>query len=347
MRALVVTNDYPPATGGIQRYIDDLLRHVDWTVHVVAPANPRSDGTATRYDRSLTPTRRAARWVSDVAEHFQPELLLFAAFPLALIAPVVSERTGVPYALLLHGAETTIPSAVPLLRDRYRAALVEAQACLAVSHYTQRRIEERFGLPVVWVGAGVDTAVFTPEPMTHDGFVVGCVGRFVRRKGHGRVLEAVTSMRADGIDARATMVGWGSGEGRLRRAARDVPTRFLVHASEGDLLDAYRGMDAFAMPAESRWAGLEVEGLGLVYLEAAACGLPVVAGTSGGAPETVEDGVTGLVVRNKQQLKEALSALALDSGLAERMGSAGRARVERDYTWKAVVDRIEVALSDD
>lgn len=346
MRALVVTNDYPPATGGIQRYIDDLLRHVDWTVHVVAPAHPRSDGTATRYDRALTPTRRAARWVSDVAEHFQPELLLFAAFPLALMAPVVSERTGIPYALLLHGAETTIPSAIPLLKGRYRAALDEAQARLAVSHYTQQRVEERFDLPVTWVGAGVDTAVFTPEPTTHDGFVVGCVGRFVRRKGHGRVLEAVASLRAEGIDATATIVGWGPGERRLRRAARDIPTRFLIHVSESDLLDAYRGMDAFAMPAESRWAGLEVEGLGLVYLEAAACGLPVIVGTSGGAPETVEDGATGMIVRNRQELRDALSTLALDNDLAKRMGRAGRARVERDYTWRAVVDRIEVALSD-
>jgi phosphatidyl-myo-inositol dimannoside synthase len=348
MRVLVVTNDYPPASGGIQRYIEDLLRHVPWETHVAAPAHPRSTPheTVSRYDRALTPTRRAARWVTTVVEHTRPDLILFAAFPLALVGPRVSERTGVPYALLLHGAETTIPSAVPILRDRYRAAMSGARARLAVSRYTRARVEERFGVAVTWVGAGVDTDVFTDSPLPHDGFVVGCVGRFVRRKGHHLVLEAVASMRTQGIDARATMVGWGSGERRLRRTARDVPTRFLLHASEGDLIDAYRGMDVFAMPVRSRWGGLEVEGLGLVYLEAAACGLPVIAGPSGGAPETVEEGVTGMVVRTRRELTDALLSLARDANLTATMGTAGRARVERDYTWDAVAGRIQEAFAD-
>ncbi|GBD84537.1 GDP-mannose-dependent alpha-(1-6)-phosphatidylinositol monomannoside mannosyltransferase [bacterium BMS3Abin02] len=98
------------------------------------------------------------------------------------------------------------------------------------------------------------------------------------------------------------------------------------------------------MPARSRWAGLEVEGLGLVYLEAAASGLPVIAGSSGGAPETVDDGRTGFVVANRPELVSALRALHADPDLAAGMGSAGRARVVELFTWPAVAARIDAQL---
>jgi phosphatidylinositol alpha-1,6-mannosyltransferase len=148
------------------------------------------------------------------------------------------------------------------------------------------------------------------------------------------------------VDARALVVGWGAGERRLRRLGRDIPTRFLVAASAEEVLDAYRRMDVFAMPVRSRFGGLEVEGLGLVFLEAAACGLPVVAGESGGAPETVQDGVTGRVVRSQSALVDALMDLAADADMRADMGKAGRTRVASEYTWSAVVGRMQSALSD-
>ncbi|NOY56881.1 MAG: glycosyltransferase family 4 protein [Actinobacteria bacterium] len=348
MRVLVVSNDYPPAPGGIQRYVGDLLRHVPWDVHVAAPFHPEacSDPRVSRYDRALTPTRRAATWIAGRAREHRCDMVLYAALPLALLGPSVAEQTGMPYALFLHGAEITVPAAVPGLRRRYASTLGGAAARFAVSRYTKRRVEERFHVPVVWAGAGVDIDVFLPGPVEHEGFVVGCVGRFVRRKGHADVLRAVSSLRAQGLPARSMMVGWGPREKRLRRIARRsrVPTEFMVGISRAALADAYRRMDVFAMPARSRWAGLEVEGLGLVYLEAAASGLPVIAGRSGGAPETVDDGRTGFVVADEPQLMSALRTLQEDPDLAARMGSAGRARVAELFTWPAVVARVDAQL---
>jgi len=344
MRVLVVTNDYPPASGGIQRYIGDLLGHVSWEAHVAAPGTFEPQPGVVRFGDRLTPSRRAAAWITEVVREIQPDMLLYAAFPLALIGPSVARTTGVPYALIVHGAEVTIPSAVPILRARYARALHDASARLAVSRYTQERVQDRFGVSVTWIGAGVDVEVFRPDPIAHEGFTVGCVGRFVKRKGHQRVIDMAAQMRAGGIDARTIMVGWGPGERRLRKAARAAATEFVIDAPASELLDAYHRMDAFAMPVRSRWGGLEVEGLGLVYLEAAACGLPVIAGDSGGSPETVEAGVTGYVVRTDGELLDALTALALDPDSAGAMGRAGRARVERDYTWDAVVGRIQPVL---
>jgi phosphatidylinositol alpha-1,6-mannosyltransferase len=347
MRVLVVTNDYPPAAGGIQRYVADLIERVPWDVHVIAPrADAPDDPRVIRYDRALLPTTGATDWVTTVVEEIRPDLLLYAAFPLGLIAPNVSARTGIPYALLLHGAEVTLPAAIPILRSRYESALGHATARFAVSHYTATHVERRFEIPITWVGAGIDTDELTPNPDAHEGFVVGCAGRFVRRKGHDRVIKAVGALRAVGVDARALVVGWGAGERRLRRVGQDVPTRFVISGSREEVVDAYRQMDVFAMPVRSRFGGLEVEGLGLVFLEAAACGLPVVAGDSGGAPETVEDGVTGRVVNTQSALVDVLSDLAADPAMRAKMGAAGRARVASEYTWNAVVDRMQSTLSD-
>ncbi len=347
MRVVVVTNDYPPAAGGIQRYVADLLQRVPWDVHVLAPhADTPSDPRVVRYDRALLPTPGATNWVTAIVDEIRPDLLLFAAFPLGLIAPAVARRTGVPYAVFLHGAEVTIPAAIPILRSWYETALDHAAARFAVSRYTADNVERHFDVPITWIGAGVDTDVFTPNPAPHDGFVVGCVGRFVRRKGHDRVIAAVAALRARGVDARALVVGWGEGERRLRRLGRDIPTRFVVAASRGEVVDAYRHMDVYAMPVRSRFGGLEVEGLGLVFLEAAACGLPVVAGDSGGAPETVQDGVTGRVVRTQSALTDVLLDLAADPAMRAKMGTAGRIRVASEYTWSAVIDRMQSALPD-
>jgi len=345
MRVLVVSNDYPPAAGGIQRYVGDLVNRAPWDVHVVAPRAETADRSRViRYDRPLLPTPTVSRWVSAVAREVEPDLVLFAAFPLGLIGPAVSQRAGVPFSILLHGAEATIPSAIPAVRSRYERALKLASARFAVSRYTAENIGRRFSIPITWIGAGVDTARLVPEPLPHDGFVVGCVGRFVRRKGHDRVIRAVRALRGFGVDARALIVGWGAGERRLRSVAGDTPVRFLVNGSAEDVLDAYRQMDVFAMPVRSRLAGLDVEGLGLVYLEAAACGLPVIAGSSGGAPETVQDGVTGRVVDTREALTDALEELARKPELRSAMGEAARARVEREYTWDAVVRRMQEEL---
>lgn len=347
VRLLLVTNDFPSAAGGIQRYLAGLLSQLPVDLTVLAP---RADGTdpepnVVRYDGALAPTTRARRWVTAQVQALKPDLLLYGAFPLALLGPSVLAQTGVPYAMLLHGAEVTLPGALPPVRGRYRVALKEASARLAVSQYTRQWVQAHFGVEVTWVGAGVEDE-FRPAAGGHAGFVVGTVGRFVRRKGHDQVLRAVARLRSEGIDARAEMVGWGSRERALRRLADrlDVPTSFLIEADQEALIRSYAFMDVFAMPVRSRWGGLEVEGLGLVYLEAAACGVPVIAGRSGGAPETVEEGVTGFVVSKDSELLEALRRLAHDPGLRASMGAAGRRRVTEMFTWTAVSTRVMTAL---
>jgi phosphatidylinositol alpha-1,6-mannosyltransferase len=187
--------------------------------------------------------------------------------------------------------------------------------------------------------------VFTPG-LPPERPVVGCVSRFVPRKGQRRVLQAVARLRAEGRDPSVLLVGMGRDEDDLRRlAARlGVPTRMEVAVPWSALPGLYREMTVFAMPCRSRWLGLEMEGLGLVFLEAAAAGLPVLAGDSGGSPETVVPGVTGFVVADDSALEEGLRMLLDDPAAAREMGRAGRERVLAEYTWEQVAGRLTAGL---
>jgi phosphatidylinositol alpha-1,6-mannosyltransferase len=348
VRVLLVTNDFPPKAGGIQQYLNGLVEAFPGDMRVLAP---RDDGAAERKGvvrgdrRFMWPTARTRRWVARQVADFGPDVVLFGApHPLAHMGPRLRRETGVPYAVLCHGAEVTVPAAFPITRQLVRFPLRRADALLANSTYTARRVERLASRPVRVVGVGVDPS-FSPGPGP-SGVVVGCVSRFVPRKGQRRVLHAVAALRREGWDLQVLLVGAGRDEADHRRlAARlDVPTRFEVDVPYARLPSLYREMSVFAMPCRSRWFGLEVEGLGVVFLEAAASGLPVIAGDSGGAPETVDPGVTGFVVDRDASLADALLRLVADPGLASAMGEAGRARVERRHTWGSAAARFEEGL---
>jgi phosphatidylinositol alpha-1,6-mannosyltransferase len=219
--------------------------------------------------------------------------------------------------------------------------LASADVRFAVSRYTARSVQRISGSPVEFLGAGVDIEAFYPPavPPANDPPVVGCVSRFVPRKGQDRLIEAVARLDRD---VELLFVGKGRTENELRRKAEDlgVRIRFEVDVPWSELPGLYQQMDIFCMPSKSRWAGLEVEGLGLVFLEAAASGVPVLVGDSGGARETVLPGETGFVVGDVDSIMEGLEILLDDPVEASQMGQRGRRLVEGEFTWTRVVERL-------
>ena len=348
MRILVVTNDFPPKAGGIQQYLNGLVGAFPGEVRVLAPRDDSvvpGDGVRRGHRRFMWPTRRTRRWVIGNVEDFRPDVVLFGApHPLAHMGPRIRRETGVPYAVLCHGAEVTVPASLPVTRQLVKWPLRRADSLLANSNFTARRVRRLTGRPVHVVGVGVDPA-FSPGSGP-DRPVIGCVSRFVPRKGQRRVLRAAAALRRDGMEVEVLLVGKGRDEAALRRLARrlGVPTRFEVDVPYDQLPALYRRMSVFAMPCRSRWLGLEVEGLGVVFLEAAATGLPVVAGDSGGAPETVDPGVTGFVIDGDDTLIDGLRRLLDDPALAGAMGEAGGAWVAERFSWGMVAARFEEGL---
>jgi phosphatidylinositol alpha-1,6-mannosyltransferase len=318
-------------------------------VRVLAPADPDAgpDERVVRHrSKFMWPTPSVGRWIETQAADFAPDFILFGApTPLPWLGERLRGSLGTPFAILSHGAELTVPGAVPVLRQMLARPLRAADVRLAVSEYTGGVVRRLAKRSVEVIGTGVDAEQFVPDG-ARGGATIGCVSRFVPRKGQHRLLDAAAVLRQRGRDVEVLLVGSGRTEKALRaRAERlGVPTRFEIAVAWERLGELYRQMDIFCMPCRSRWFGLETEGFGLVYLEAAATALPVLAGTSGGAPETVVPGETGFVVDTVAHIVEAVEMFLDDPERASSMGERGRQRVLEHFTWSATTARLVAAL---
>lgn len=346
MTTLLVTNDFPPHAGGIQTFVHALAcRQPPGSLVVLAPpyAGAREFDVVqpfpvVRLRRMALPTPKLTREVIAQAEIFDCDTVWFgAALPLALMAPELRKAGIARIVALTHGHEAAwSPLVTPLLR---RIA-GHCDAVTFLGDYTHRRLSPVIP-DLVRLAPGVDTDVFHPDVDGSeireiyglgDRPVIVCVSRLVRRKGQDILLRALPLVQREVPDALLLLVSDGADEKRLRRMAG----RGVVFTGAVDDLPAYLAAgDVFAMPCRTRLGGLNAEGLGLVYLEAAASGLPVVAGDSGGAPETVIDGETGYVVdgRDVRAVADRLITLLTDPDLAYTMGAAGRAYVEKSWRW--------------
>ena len=367
-RTLLVTNDFPPRTGGIQNYLQDLVGRLP--ADEIAVYAPAWQGAAEfdaglpyavhRHPTSLMlPLPDVARRAAAFARaHAATTVWFGAAAPLALLGPGLRRAAGVRRIVAsTHGHEVGW-SILPGARQALRRIGRDADAITVVSRYTRSRIAAAFGPDAALepLPPGVDAARFRPDPVAYaalrrryglgDAPVVACVSRLVARKGQDQLVRALPLVAARVPGVRLLLVGNGPDARRLRRMAdaHGVTDRVVftgaVAASE---LPAHHAVgDAFALPCRTRGGGLDVEGLGIVLLEASACGLPVIAGDSGGAPETVREGVTGHVVdgRDPTALAAALTGLLTDRDRARRMGAAGREWMLADWTLPALVHRL-------
>lgn len=371
MKHLLVTNDYPPKTGGIQQYLWELWRRLPTDeVTVLTAAHPRATAWDAAQDhrivrtaeRVLLPTPRMAARIDDLAAEVGAEVVLLdPALPLGHLGP----RLARPYGVILHGAEVTVPGRTPGLRGRLARVLVGAQVVIAGGGYSADEAERaaRRGLPVVVVPPGVDTDRFRPPTaaarqairarhgIEPDDELVVSISRLVPRKGMDTLIDAAALLVPNRPRLRVLIGGGGRDEGRLGRRIRasGAPVRLLGRFEEDEKPELYGAADVFAMLCRDRWAGLEQEGFGIVFLEAAACGVPQVAGASGGAAEAVADGVTGTVVAHPSDavaVARALTAYLDDAALRTATGSAARARAVEDFSYDGLARRLGAALDD-
>jgi phosphatidylinositol alpha-1,6-mannosyltransferase len=364
-KTLVVTNDYPPRVGGIQRTLEALVeRFPADRIAVLCPAWDGADrfDAATRYpilrqpERFLWPTPDSGRRVRAAVADLGAEAVLFGAtYPLATLGPSIAKR-GTPYLSAAHGFEywlSIAPGAHTLMRHATsRAARVPVMCSGFVGRVVRTAVPDHVPVSVMYPGADVDA--FHPDlpyldlRERHDLAgrpLVVCVSRLVPRKGQDVLIRAMPHIRRRIPEAALLIVGDGPYRADLEAMAAGEPRGTVVFAgqvSEADLPRYYRAGDVFAMPCRTRRGGLEVEGWGNVFIEAAACGRPVVVGDSGGARESLVDGATGILVDggNVEAVADAVAMLLDDPALAEAMGRAGRARVERHFTWARAADQL-------
>jgi phosphatidylinositol alpha-1,6-mannosyltransferase len=364
VNVLIVTNDFPPRPGGIQSFVHGLALRTPG-VAVYAPSWPgcaefdgRQPYRIVRHPGSLmlpTPAvaRRAARLV---AEHGAETVVFGAAAPLGLLAPRLRAAGARRVVMLTHGHEASWAGA-PLFRGALRRIGEHADVVTYLGEYTRARLAAAIPpAKLVRLAPGVDIGQFRPAAAASrtraelglaDRPVVACVSRLVPRKGQDQLIRAWPRVLRAVPDAVLLLVGGGPYRKRLERlAAGHESVRFTGTVPASSLPGYYAAADVFAMPCRTRWGGVDVEGLGIVFLEASATGLPIIAGRSGGAPEAVRQGETGLVVdgADTAEVAAALIELLDDPERARKMGESGRDRIVADWSWDLVAARFRALL---
>jgi len=352
-RTLFVTNDFPPRIGGAQSYYWGVIQTLDpQDVVVLAPGHSRAAAFDATHDYRVVRTSTSILWPTggllktalELCESRGIELVqLGHPLPAGLLGPRIGAAAGLPYLVFLGGAEVTLPGAIPGVRAALRHVLGKASMLITVSEFTavaaadvtRGRVPSRVLRPPLPVG---DFAPPTPEEraaarrrLSVDGELVVCVGRLVPRKGQDILVEALPQLAAEFPRLQLALVGEGRLATRLfERAQRHgVAERVrLTGPVDGGALRAWlHAGDVFASPCRTRWHGYEVEGFGIVFAEAALCGLPVLVGRSGGAPESVIEGETGYVVDGRDVAGVAAALRRLLHQPPERrreMGLRGR-----------------------
>jgi phosphatidylinositol alpha-1,6-mannosyltransferase len=369
MPHLLVTNDYPPKLGGIQNYLWELWRRLP--ADGFAVFTTRYDGDAAwdaaqdhrvirARERFLAPVPAVRRQVQAAAAEIDADLVLFdPAVPVGALGPGI----GRPYGVVLHGAEVTVPGRIPGSRAWLARTLRDSSLIISAGEYaaTEARRAARCQLEAVIVPPGVDVDRFRPATeaersetrhrfgIPDDALLVLSVSRLVPRKGMDRLIEASARLQGRHRDLVVAIAGDGRDRGRIQKLIDSTvaPVRLLGRVDDDELPALYASADIFAMLCRTRWGGLEQEGFGIVFVEAAASGVPQIAGSSGGAAEAVSHGETGLIVDEPDSLRSveaALDELLTDGELRTGMGVVARQRAVEQFSNDVLAARLAAAL---
>ena len=374
-KTLVVTNDFPPRPGGIQTFVHNMAVRMPAEQIVVYASTWRDGSEVARFDAEqpfqvirdrttmLLPTPRVTRRAAEILRAEGCGSVWFgAAAPLGLMAPAL-RRAGASRLLgMTHGHEAAWAQ-LPASRQLLRRIGAGTDTLTYLGEYTRSRIAAAVGpeaaARMAQVPPGVDEKTFHPDSggaqvRARLGLssrpVIVCVSRLVRRKGQDTLIRALPGVLAAEPDTVLLIVGGGPYRADLERLAADTgvaaSVQFTGAVPWAELPAHYGAGDVYAMPCRTRRGGLDVEGLGIVYLEASATGLPVVAGDSGGAPDAVLEGETGYVVpgHGLDALTDRLLTLLQDPALRARLGARGRAWVEQSWRWDLLADRLAALL---
>ena len=371
-RTLVVTNDFPPRTGGIQTFVHEYVRRLPAGSVVVYTS---SWGGAAEFDaqqtypvvreptKVLLPTRRVARRAAEIARTHGCDSVWFGAMaPLGLITPHLRRHSSIERAVATtHGHEVGWAQ-LPGARQMLQRIASSVDVVTYLGDYTRDRLAPVLGgrTRLERLTPGVDTEFFTPDA---DGArvreryelgarpVVVCVSRLMPRKGQDALIRALPLVQQQVPGTALLLVGGGPYRRRLERLAMQVGVAadvvFTGTVPYDELPAHYAAGDVFAMPCRTRLGGVDVEGLGIVYLEASACGLPVVAGRSGGAPDALIDAVTGFLLTDDSsvEISQRLTTLLGDHELTRKLGQNGRNWVIETWNWDHLVGRLDYLLA--
>ena len=374
-RTLVITNDFPPRPGGIQTFGYELVRRFEPSTVTVLTSNWEGASefdTAQNFKvvraqtETLLPTKRTLEMARElvVSENIS-QVLFGASAPLGLLASSL-RKLGVQNIVAMTMGHEVGWAMTPGTKQALRKIGNDTDHLTYISEYTHQKIARALRPNVAAnmrrIVPGVDTVEFSPtnraagqELLASIGWtgrpVIVCVSRLMARKGQDMLLKALPEIATKVPDVALLIVGDGPYRKELEKLTNELQLSNRVHftgkVAPNELSHWYAAGDVFAMPCRTRMGGWDVEGLGIVFLEGSATGLPVVVGDSGGAVDAVVDGETGFLVNGNdlKQITDRIIELLLNPQLARQMGAAGRDWVKQQWTWELSFKRLDALLS--
>ena len=378
-KTLVITNDFPPRPGGIQTFIYGLVQGFDPDDVVVLTSKHTGWQEFDKQEKypifrhntqMLLPTKAVGDQAITIIKEFNCDRVLFgASAPLGLLANRLKNHGIKKTVAITHGHEVGW-AFTPGLKQTFQKIVKDVDKLTYLTKFTFEQISEAISSDQLekfeQLTPGIDINMFNPENKNNgqsqkirERFrlgnkpVVVCVSRLMARKGQDTLIEVWPEVLKKVPDAHLLIVGGGSLKQSLHKKTFDnnVHTSVTITGAVDwkELPGFYAAGDVFAMPVRTRNLGFDVEGLGIVYLEASATGIPVIAGNSGGAPEAVFDGVTGFVLNpnNQMILAEKIIELLLNKELSNRLGKQGRSWIEKQWQWPSRHLQLKNLLSTD
>lgn len=345
MHLVLLTHSFPPQVGGVQTYLWEMMRRLAEEVQltVITPVSG-SLPMASSLQKIEVANGRATSFLPALRQLHPDRILMGHAHPQLFVAALLSNHGQ--YATFTYGNDY-LAAQQRWHRPLFNGLLRRSRPLITITRANQQRLQS-LGLPKAEIiYPGTDAAHFTPLPeakAAHPTLLT--VGRLVSRKGIDTVLQALPLLRSQFPEMRYEIVGDGPERQRLQalttRLDLESAVSFLGRLSDAEMVAAYRRAHVFVMPAREEQENASMEGFGIVYLEASACALPIVAGRSGGVIEAVQDGQTGLLVEpnNPQALAETLSHLLQNPEKMQQMGANGRHWVENKMNWEIAAQHL-------
>ncbi|MFN8016385.1 MAG: glycosyltransferase family 4 protein [Acidimicrobiia bacterium] len=357
---LLVSNDFPPKVGGIQNYLYELWSRLPLTgTKVITTKYPgaqdfdrEQDFDIERYSKILWPTPKLVSHVNRTISELNSDVVFIdPLLPTGLITSKIKNATRV---MIIHGAEITVPGRIFATKPLVKKSMASCDIVLSAGNYAARELVRSIGCPInmVRIPPGVDTQMFyvpsseekekartqLREELSIDknSKIIVSTSRLVPRKGFDTSISALSGLDKD---VHLVIIGKGRDRKRLEGIVADKKLEDRVHflgsISLSKLINTYHGSDLFLMPCRDRWGSLEAEGFGIVFLEAQACGLPVIAGRSGGTDEALIDGVTGIIVDpgSLSSVRNAITEIITNEEKAISFASKGREFVEKNNSY--------------
>jgi phosphatidylinositol alpha-1,6-mannosyltransferase len=348
MRILLITNDWLPKKGGITTYLSSLVDSVEHKFTIYAPSWAKGANLINSSASFFLNGKDTVKEITDIVYNEKIDIILHGSSnPQFLLVNKLDQilNTENPKSIKIpqcHGAEFNILNYIPVVRTLLKRNLNKLNKVFTVSEFSKKKLQDITETDIVNISAGVVIPPTKKEFETEKALKVGVMSRFVSRKKIDWVIDAVHELKENGHDVELDILGFGKQKNYLQRLSllSSAKVNFIDEQVDEEY-NFYENIDIFVMPSKSKYFGVEFEGLGLVYLEAASYGIPTLVGASGGSPETIIPGQSGFVVGDKKAVVDGILYFIQNPKELEIFGKRNKENILENFSLDVLAQRFE------